>query len=147
MGAASVLRTVRRRSDRASPAMAVLQLNDKQFPLSGDTTRIGAGADADVALPTDVALGVQAVIERTGEHALAIRRAAPQSEVRVNGVLLGPEPTPLIHGDKVEVAGVELRFADDSKRGATQYVSMDAIAALTGSRRAGVARETAASGG
>ena len=28
--------------------MAVLQLNDKQFPLSATTTRIGAGADAMV---------------------------------------------------------------------------------------------------
>src|SRR5687768_15589961 len=71
-------RTVRRRSDRAPPPMAVLQLKDKQFPLSEPTIRIGAGADADVVLPTDVAQGVQAVIERTSDHALAIRRAAPQ---------------------------------------------------------------------
>ena len=74
--------------------MAVLQLKDIQYPLSAGTNRIGAGADADVVLPTDAALGVQAVIERTGDHTVAIRRAAPQSEVRVNGVLLGPEPTP-----------------------------------------------------
>jgi pSer/pThr/pTyr-binding forkhead associated (FHA) protein len=127
--------------------MAVLQLNDKQFPLSETTTRIGAGADADVVLPTDASVGVQAVIERTGEHALAIRRAAPQSEVRVNGVLLGPEPTPLMHGDKVEVAGLELRFADESKRGATQYMSLEAIPAEGGARRTGVARATLASGG
>ena len=127
--------------------MAVLQLKDKQFPLSGDTTRIGAGADADVVLPTDATLGVQAVIERSGDHALAIRRAAPQSEVRVNGVLLGPEPTPLMHGDKVEVSGLELRFADESKRGATQYMGLDAIQAISGAKRTGAARPTAASGG
>ena len=127
--------------------MAVLQLNDQQFPLTGASTRIGAGADADVALPGDAALGVQAVIERTSEESLAIRRAAPQAQVRVNGVLLGPEPTPLMHGDKVEVAGLELRFADDAQRGATQYVSMDAISALAGARRPGAARPTAASGG
>ena len=30
--------------------MAVLQLDDQQFPLIGDTTRIGSGADADVAI-------------------------------------------------------------------------------------------------
>ena len=127
--------------------MAVLQLNDKQFPLSAGTIRIGAGADADVVLPTDAALGVQAVIERTGEHALAIRRAVPQAEVRVNGVLLGPEPTPLMHGDKVEVAGVELRFADESKRGATHYMSSEAIPPIGGARRTGAARAVAPSGG
>ncbi|MEO8563847.1 MAG: FHA domain-containing protein [bacterium] len=127
--------------------MAVLQLNDQQFPLTGSTTRIGAGADADVTLPGDATLGVQAVIERTSAASLAIRRAAPQAQVRVNGVLLGPEPTPLMHGDKVEVIGLELRFADESQRGATQYVSMDALAALAGARRSGVPRPTAASGG
>lgn len=127
--------------------MAVLQLDDKQFPLSEGTIRIGAGADADLVLPTDAALGVQAVIERTSDHALAIRRAAPQSEVRVNGVLLGPEPTPLMHGDKVEVAGLELRFADESKRGATHYMSVEAIPQLGGARRTGTARAVAPSGG
>ena len=127
--------------------MAVLQLDDQQFPLTGDTTRIGSGADADVALPGDETLGVQAVIERRAGEALAIRRAAPQSQVRVNGVLLGPEPTPLMHGDKVEVGGLELRFADDTKRGATQYVTLEAISSLPGARRPGMARATAASGG
>jgi pSer/pThr/pTyr-binding forkhead associated (FHA) protein len=127
--------------------MAVLQLNDRQFPLLGETTRIGAGADADVAIPGDAALGVQAVIERTSDESLAIRRAAPQSQVRVNGVLLGPEPTPLMHGDKVEVGGLELRFADDAQRGATQYVRTHANDALAGARRAGAPRPTAASGG
>ena len=127
--------------------MAVLQLNDKQFPLSATTTRIGAGAEADVVLPTDASVGVQAVIERTGEHELAIRRAAPESEVRVNGVLLGPEPTPLMHGDKVEVGGVELRFADESQRGATLYRSLEAIPQEGGARRTGAARATLATGG
>jgi pSer/pThr/pTyr-binding forkhead associated (FHA) protein len=127
--------------------MAVLQLKDKQFPLSEGTVRIGAGADADVVLPTDAALGVMAVIERTGEHAVAIRRAAPDSEVRVNGVLLGAEPTPLMHGDKVEVGGLELRFADESKRGATQYTSLDPIPADGGARRTGAARPVKPSGG
>lgn len=127
--------------------MAVLQLKDKQYPLSAGTNRIGAGADADVVLPTDAALGVQAVIENAGDHALAIRRAAPQSEVRVNGVLLGPEPTPLMHGDKVEVAGLELRFADETKRGATQYLGVEAIEQAGGTRRTGAPRAVAPSGG
>ena len=127
--------------------MAVLQLKDKQFPLSEGIMRIGAGADADVVLPTDAALGVQALIERNGDHAVAIRRAAPQSQVRVNGVLLGPEPTPLMHGDKVEVAGLELRFADESKRGATQYTGVEAVPSTSGARRTGAPRPVAPSGG
>ena len=67
------------------------------------------------------------------------------AEVRVNGVLLGPEPTPLMHGDKVEVAGLELRFADETKRGLTQYTSLDAIPEPGGARRTGAARAVAPS--
>jgi pSer/pThr/pTyr-binding forkhead associated (FHA) protein len=78
---------------------------------------------------------------------MTIRRAAADAKVRVNGVLLGAEPTPLMHGDKLEIGGLELRFADDAKGGATQFVSASDIAAMSGARRAGAARATAASGG
>jgi pSer/pThr/pTyr-binding forkhead associated (FHA) protein len=127
--------------------MPVLQLNDKQYPLQAGTTRIGTGSEADVPLPADPGLGVQALLERARADKLTIRRATPQAQVRVNGVLLGAEPTPLMHGDRLEVAGIELRFADDAKGGATQYVSASEIAALAGARRSGAARPTAASGG
>ena len=127
--------------------MPVLQLNDQQYPLSAGPIRIGAGSDVDLALPTEPALGVQAVIEQASGNALVIRRAAPSALVRVNGVVLGAEPTPLMHGDKVEIGGLELRFAEDAKAGATQFVNADALAALAGARRAGAARATTASGG
>jgi hypothetical protein len=52
-----------------------------------------------------------------------------------------------MHGDKVEVAGLELRFADDSKRGVTEYTSLEAVSPSGGSRRAGAAMPTLASGG
>lgn len=127
--------------------MPVLQLNDQQFPLTAGPTRVGAGAGVDLALPADAALGVQAVIERAGGESLVIRRATAEAQIRVNGVLLGAEPTPLMHGDKVEIGGLELRYADDAKGGATQFVSASALAALAGARRAGSARATAGSGG
>ena len=127
--------------------MPVLQLNDQQFPLQAGATRVGAGGEADVPLPADPSLGVQAVIDRAGNGPMTIRRATAAASVRVNGVLLGAEPTPLMHGDKVEIAGLELRFADDAKGGATQFVSASDIAAMQGAKRAGSARPTAASGG
>jgi pSer/pThr/pTyr-binding forkhead associated (FHA) protein len=127
--------------------MPVLQLNDQQFPLLAGTTRVGAGVDADVPLPGDPGLGVLALIDRTGAASMTIRRATPAATVRLNGVLLGAEPSPLMHGDRLEIGGVELRFADDGKGGATQFVSASEIAAMAGVKRAGAARPTAASGG
>lgn len=127
--------------------MPVLQFNDQQFPLQAGTTRVGAGGDADIPLPADPDLGIQAIIDRSGSGPMTIRRAAATASVKVNGVTLGAEPTPLMHGDKVEIGGLEMRFADDAKGGATQFVSAQDIATLAGARRAGAARPTAASGG
>jgi pSer/pThr/pTyr-binding forkhead associated (FHA) protein len=125
--------------------MPVLQLDDQQFPLKAGATRIGAGAGADITVPGYSAIAVEAVID--GGASPTIRRADDTAHVRVNGVLLGAEPTPLMHGDKIEVAGLELRYADDAKGGATQFVSASEIAALAGAKRTGAARATAASGG
>src|SRR5256886_15595592 len=49
-------------------------------------------------------------------------KAVPEAEVLINGVRLGAEPTPLLHGDKVEVGGQELTFVDERRSGSTQYV-------------------------
>lgn len=125
--------------------MPVLQLDDQQFPLKAGATRIGAGADADVIVPGYSAIAIEAIID--GGATPTIRRADDDAHVRVNGVLLGAEPSPLMHGDKVEIAGLELRFADDAKGGATQFVSANDIASMAGAKRAGSARATAASGG
>ena len=43
--------------------MPVLQLDDQQFPLKAGTTRIGAGAEADVVVPGYSALGIEALID------------------------------------------------------------------------------------
>src|SRR5258708_37796671 len=124
--------------------MPVLQLDDQQFPLRAGLTRIGAGGGADVVVPGYSGLGVEAIIE-TGATP-TIRRAGEEAHVRVNGVLLGAEPVPLIHGDKVEVAGLERRFADDAKGGATQDVSASQLPALPGAKRPGPGRATPSAG-
>src|SRR5213075_21424 len=66
--------------------------------------------------------------------------------VKVNGVALGVEPTPLIHGDKVDVGGTEVLFSEDKKVGATQFVSAGDVAAIA-AKRSGPARATATTGG
>lgn len=127
--------------------MPVLQLNDRQFPLDAGATRIGSGDGVQIALPGDAALGAQAEIERAADGAVTIRRSGPTAQLRVNGVLLGAEPTPLMHGDRVEIGGIEMRYVDDTKAGATQFVSVSEMAALAGTPRGALARATAASGG
>jgi pSer/pThr/pTyr-binding forkhead associated (FHA) protein len=133
--------------DRRAPRtlMPVIKVNDQQFSLRPGPNRLGAGADADVSVVENASLGVQAIVEvRTNAHAVIHRVNRPNVVVRVNGVPL-VEPTPLIHGDKVEIAGHEMFFADDSKVGVTQHISAAEVAAAA--KRPGSARATASTGG
>jgi len=125
--------------------MPVLQLDDRQIPLHVGTTRVGAGAGVEVDLPAAGDAGLFAVLEVAPEGRTAIQRADPTVSLRVNGVSLGAEPTPLLHGDKVEIAGRAMVFVEDDKAGATRYVSASEVAALAGRKRSG--RATKASGG
>jgi hypothetical protein len=102
--------------------MPVIQVNNQHYSLKVGTTLVGAGDQADVPIPAHEALGVQAVVEVGPDRSASIRRASPSAVVRVNGVVLGVEPTPLLHGDRVEVAGHELLFAEDHRAGATQFL-------------------------
>ncbi|MDB4908593.1 MAG: pleD 2 [Gemmatimonadetes bacterium] len=124
--------------------MPTIQLNDSQYTLKPGQTRLGGGADADVRVSDEG--GVQAVLEMAADNQVVIRRTADDSAVKINGVSLGVEPTPLMHGDKVEIGGQELLYSDDKKGGATQYVSASEIAAMT-AKRSGPARATLATGG
>lgn len=124
--------------------MPAIKLNDQQFALRPGQTRLGTGADADVQIASNGSAGVRAIVDVAGNHAV-IRRAADGSVVRVNGVPL-VDPTPLMHGDKVEIDGQALYYSDDTKAGATQHVSVSAIAALAPKKTA-QPRATAGTGG
>jgi pSer/pThr/pTyr-binding forkhead associated (FHA) protein len=102
--------------------MPYIQLRDRQYPIGQGQLRVGTSAFADVRVPgaeTDIP---QALVDVGPDAQAAIRRGSPEAVVKVNGVVLGPEPTPLIHGDKIEIGGVELLFGDDRSAGSTQYL-------------------------
>jgi pSer/pThr/pTyr-binding forkhead associated (FHA) protein len=126
--------------------MPVITVDNKQFSLRPGQNRLGAGDDVDVPVDGNSGNGVHAIVELVDNDQVVIRRTNNDSTVRVNGIPL-IDPTPLIHGDKVEIAGKELLFADDSKSGDTTFVSAADIAAILASKRSGPARATAATGG
>jgi FHA domain len=126
--------------------MPVIHVNNQQYSLRVGTTLVGAGDGADVPVPAHATLGVQAVVEVGADHSASIRRASPTAVVRVNGVALGVEPMPLLHGDRVEIAGHQLLFAEDHRGGATQFLQTRQPAA-TAPYYAGPDVATAATGG
>jgi pSer/pThr/pTyr-binding forkhead associated (FHA) protein len=90
---------------------------------------------------------VQAVVDLTRENQVVIRRVAAGAAVRVNGVQLGAEPTPLIHGDKIEIGDSELFYGDDRRGGSTQFISSVNVPDLQRLQSPGPGKATAATGG
>jgi pSer/pThr/pTyr-binding forkhead associated (FHA) protein len=130
---------------QANDHMPVIQVKDKQHSLTQGQTRLGAGAGVDVIIPGDESMGLQAILEMSALNQVVIRRAGDTAKVKVNGVAL-VDPTPLMHGDKVEISGVDVLFSEDKKVGATQFVSASDVASIA-AKRAGPARATTATGG
>lgn len=124
--------------------MPVLRINDSQHSLGPGKTRLGGGADVDIRLSDDNALGTQAVIDLADGQSV-IRRNG-DAAVKVNGVALGAEPTPLMHGDKIEIAGRELFYSEDTKGGTTRHVMQSEVKSIL-EKRPGAPRATIGSGG
>ena len=126
--------------------MPVIQVKDMQHILKPGQTRLGAGPGVDVSVSDDASLGLQAILELNAQSQVVIRRGRDDASVRVNGVTLGVEPTPLMHGDKLDVHGIEVLFSEDKKIGATHFVSAAEVASIA-AKRSGPARATAGTGG
>lgn len=125
--------------------MPYIQLRDRQYPIGTGQLRVGTGAHADVRVPGADADAPQAVIDAGADGQATVRRGSSTAVVKVNGVLLGVEPTPLIHGDKIEIGGVDLLFGDDRNTGSTQYLG--APRADPGATAGNPARATGTTGG
>lgn len=95
--------------------MAHLRVDDKRYELSRGELRVGTAADADLRLEAASGLGTVAIVGVDGARTETVRRASP-SAVPVDGAALGAEPSPLLHGDRIEVAWRQLRFSDDQDR-------------------------------
>ena len=108
--------------------MAHIRLDDNEIELNVGELRIGTDDDAGVRLEGGGEKGNLAIITVDPRGAATVRRGATGTTVLVNGVALGAEPSPLLHGDRIEVAGRQLRFSDDRKAGST--VLMPALGAL-----------------
>ena len=102
--------------------MPHIRLDDQEIELSVGELRIGTDDAAEVRIEGGAEQGSLAIIAVDSRGSATVRRAAAGATVLVNGVALGAEPSPLLHGDRIEVAGRQLRFSDDRKAGSTVVV-------------------------
>lgn len=125
--------------------MPHIRLDDKEIELSVGELRIGTGEDVGVRIDSGETQGDFAIISVDPRGTATVRRAAAGPTILVNGVALGAEPAPLLHGDRIEVAGRQLRFSDDRKAGST--VLMPAFGAPSATVPAAKRARAAATGG
>src|SRR5438874_3191062 len=102
--------------------MSLLELGGNTFTIPVGEVVLGSDAGCAISLSGAGVLPRHAVLQGQADGQAIIRQATPAAYVLINGVRLGAEPTPLLHGDKVEVGDHELTFVDERRSGSTQYV-------------------------
>jgi pSer/pThr/pTyr-binding forkhead associated (FHA) protein len=119
--------------------MIQLEIDGERYPIAAGETVIGSAADNKVVLEGAGIRPRHAVVQGMPAGA-AIRTADSEAEVLVNGVRLGSDPTPLLHGDKIGIGAHELLVVDPTRAGSTQLFDSGAFADLApppGHRAAG----------
>jgi pSer/pThr/pTyr-binding forkhead associated (FHA) protein len=107
--------------------MIHLEIDGERYPIAAGETVIGSASDSTVVLAGAGVRPRHAVVQGMQAGAAAIRAADRDAEVRVNGVRLGSDPTPLLHGDKIEISGQELLVVDATRAGSTQMFDSGAF--------------------
>lgn len=102
--------------------MALLEMGGRKFTIPAGDVFLGSDPSCAIHLTMAGVLPRHARLKGLPDGQVVITKAVPEADVLINGVRLGAEPTPLLHGDKVEVAGQELTFVDERRSGSTQYV-------------------------
>ncbi|MGH7711916.1 MAG: FHA domain-containing protein [Gemmatimonadaceae bacterium] len=124
--------------------MPFINLRDTPIRLPAGQLRIGRGRGVEISLPVALggahngndgvngegggAGGGGGGVARQGQFALLVidpsgsatlSKLSEEAPVYLNSVPAGLEPTPLLHGDRVEIDGIELRYSDDRQAGST----------------------------
>src|SRR5437879_12093919 len=127
--------------------MSLLELGGKKFTIPVGEVALGSDASCVICLTGAGIAARHAVLQGQADGQVIIRKASPAADVVINGVRLGAEPTPLLHGDKAEVGGQEVTFVDERRSGSTQYVqALNRPPGLEGPGKGGAAAKPAAVG-
>jgi pSer/pThr/pTyr-binding forkhead associated (FHA) protein len=104
--------------------MPYLQLRDARYPLTVGENRISQSPEADIRIPEVSATDASAVavISLSRGGAATVHRPVAHGAVMLNGVPVGAEPSPLLHGDRLSLGGCELHYADEALLGDTVEV-------------------------
>jgi pSer/pThr/pTyr-binding forkhead associated (FHA) protein len=115
--------------------MMHLEIGGARVPVPAGETIIGSAPGSAIVLEGEGVQPRHAILLGTPQGAAAIRAAAPGVDLLVNGVRLGADPTPVLHGDKIQVGPHEILAVDDRRIGHTQLFDSGAFTDLAPSAR------------
>jgi pSer/pThr/pTyr-binding forkhead associated (FHA) protein len=111
--------------------MMQLEVGGRRIPIATGDTIIGSAPWCAIVLEGEGVRPHHAVVQGTAEGSAAIRTVAADAEVSINGVRLGTDPTPVLHGDKIQIFDHEILAVDPQRAGNTQLFDSGAFADLT----------------
>jgi pSer/pThr/pTyr-binding forkhead associated (FHA) protein len=110
--------------------MMQLEVGGRRIPIAAGDTVIGSAPWCSIVLEGEGVRPHHAVVQGTAEGSAAIRTVAADAEVSINGVRLGTDPTPVLHGDKIQIFDHEILAVDPQRAGSTQLFDSGAFADL-----------------
>ncbi len=111
--------------------MMHLEIGGARVRVPAGETIIGSAPGSAIVLEGEGVQPRHAILQGTAQGAAAIRAGAPEAELLVNGVRLGADPTPVLHGDKIQIGPHEILAVDDRRIGHTQLFDSGAFTDLT----------------
>ena len=103
-----------------------LEYGGRRYPVAVGELVIGSGPDATLVLEAAGIRARHALVRLLAPGMAVVVPGEPGAEILVNGARLGPDPTPLMHGDKLGIGGVEVVVSDPGRAGATRVQSAPA---------------------
>jgi pSer/pThr/pTyr-binding forkhead associated (FHA) protein len=110
--------------------MIHLEIGGVRMPVAAGETTLGSAPGCAILLEGEGVQPRHAIVQGTPHGGVAIRSATPDAESLVNGVRLGPDPTPVLHGDKIQIGRHEILAVDSRRVGHTQLFDSGAFTDL-----------------
>ena len=115
--------------------MMHLEFGGARIPVPAGETIIGSAPGCAIVLEGEGVQPRHAVLQGTPQGAAAIRAGDPAAELLVNGIRIGADPTPVLHGDKIQIGPHEVLAVDSRRVGNTQLFDSGAFADLVPAAR------------
>jgi pSer/pThr/pTyr-binding forkhead associated (FHA) protein len=111
--------------------MMQLEVAGQRYAIAAGEMTVGAASDCTLPLPGEGVQPRHAILQGMPDGSAVIRRAGPDTELLVNGVRQGDEPTPVLHGDKIQIGSHELLVVDPARVGHTKFFDSSAFEKFT----------------